>query len=173
MCVIIDTNCLSYVFDRTSDRHADFEPVLKWILCGKGFIVYGGSKYLKELKKAGKYLNIFTMLRHKKKKLVILPTEEVDREENVIKQLITNPDFDDPHLVAMVRVSSCMIICSVDTRSVKFVTNSILYSKGVKPPKYYTGLRNVKLLTDKYVPDKYKPLEKFTKKEQETILSIL
>ncbi len=59
MCIIIDTNAFAPVFDRTSQNHAEFKPVLDWIVSGKGKIVYGGTKYKLELGKAYKYLKLF------------------------------------------------------------------------------------------------------------------
>ena len=55
-----------------------------------------------------------------------------------------------------------MVICSLDARSVDFVTMPKLYPKGVKVPRYYTGLQNTDLLSDKYIDDRYKPLSKMS-----------
>lgn len=34
MCVIVDTNCLASVFERKSEKHPQFAPVLEWIISG-------------------------------------------------------------------------------------------------------------------------------------------
>ena len=61
MCVIVDTNCLASVFERKSEKHPQFAPVLEWIIFGKGKLIYGGSKYIGELmyeNKKGSIINI-------------------------------------------------------------------------------------------------------------------
>ena len=164
MCVIVDTNCFANVFDPNSAKFEEFKPVLDWVLEGKGKFIYGGTKYIEELKKARKFLKFFNVLKSKTNKVVVVDKERVDKEQERISQIITDKDFDDPHLPAIAIVARCQIICSVDTRSVRFVTLPNLYPKGVKIPRYYTGLRNKNLLSDNYIDDRYKPLDKLNKK---------
>lgn len=171
MCVIVDTNCFASVFDTKSAKHAEFSPVLDWILNGKGKLVYGGTKYIQELSKT-KYLKIFNILNSKAKKVIVVDSVKVDEEQKRIESLITDPDFDDPHLPAIVIVSKCEVICTEDTRSVRFVTDGSLYPKGTNIPKYYTSSRNKNLLCDKYINKVYKPLKKCAKKDIETIKPI-
>ncbi|MCC8198229.1 MAG: hypothetical protein LIP06_06550 [Tannerellaceae bacterium] len=161
MCIIIDTNTFANVFNANSVKHEQFKPVLDWIIKGNGKIVYGGSKYMGELKKAVSYLKIFRLL-NQYGKAIKLNDEEVDAEQVKVEELINHPDFDDPHLPAIVIISSCKLICTGDTRSAKFVTNSILYKKKCHVPKYYTSKRNYRLLCDYNIPDKYKS-KKLTK----------
>ena len=168
MCIIVDTNCLSSVFEKTSKNHSEFAPVLDWILSGKGKLVYGGSKYIEELSKVSKFLKIISQLK-KIGKAIVVDRTKVDKEQERIEKEITNTDFDDPHLPAIVIVSKCKIICSSDTRSIKFVTLPQLYPKGIDVPKYYTCKKNANLLCDKYIHDCYKPLKKCSKKEREVL----
>jgi hypothetical protein len=158
MCIIIDTNCFSSVFSRTSANHSEFKPVLNWIVCGHGKAVYGGSKYKEELKTAKHYLKIFRLL-GTYNRLIKVDDNKVDAEQNRVEGIIIHPDFDDPHLAAIVIVSRCKLICSVDTRSIPHVTNRVLYNNQAIP-KYYTGLRNSNLLCDKNIPKKYFPCTK-------------
>lgn len=160
MCVIVDTNTFGPVFDSNNEKHAEFKPVLDWVLHGKGKFVIGGSKYMGELKVAKKYLKIFSILNIYKNKIVKLDDNIVDKEQKRIEGMESNPDFDDPHLPAMVIVSKCQVICSDDSRSIKFVTNPFFYPDKVKIPRYYTGSRNSDLLSDKYIDSRYKPLKK-------------
>lgn len=160
MCVIVDTNTFGPVFNSKNEKHQEFKPVLDWVLYGKGKFVIGGSKYMGELSKAKRYLSLLRTLNMNKNKIVRLDDGQVDNEQKRIEALVTDPDFDDPHLPAMVIVSKCQVICSDDTRSIRFVTDPKLYPDGVKTPKYYTGKRNCDLLSDKYIDDKYKPLNK-------------
>ena len=173
MCIIIDINCLASVFERTSAKHSEFEPVLNWILSGKGKIILGGTKYIEELKKTPKYLKIIRLLGSSSKKVIVIDKNKVDEEQAKIELLIIDKDFDDPHLPAIVIVAKCMLICSDDSRSTKFVTKSEIYPNGVTVPKYYMGLRNINLLCDKYIDGKYKPLIKCNKAEKDLMNIVL
>lgn len=169
MCVIVDTNCIASVFDTNSSKHSEFKPVLDWIVDGKGKLIYGGTKYLQELSKAGKYLKLINLLNSRGKKVIVVDKDKVDQEQARIENLIKDKDFDDPHLPAIAIVAKCMLICSEDSRSVKFVTNTDIYPKEIVVPKYYMGLRNKRLLSDKYIDDTYKPLTKCNKGVRELI----
>ena len=164
MCIIIDTNTFIPVFDSTCSKHDEFKPVLDWIINGKGKIIYGGTTYHKELLRAVKIRKIFSILKSKSNKVVVVDQMLVDNEERRIHNLIPDKDFDDPHLAAIVSVSKCQLICSDDTRSIKYVTRPDIYPKGISTPKYYTGNRNANLLSDEYIDERYKPLNKCSKK---------
>ena len=56
MCLVIDPGCIPKVFDPMNREHTRFIPVWKWINNGKGRMIYGGTKYLKELSHLSKYL---------------------------------------------------------------------------------------------------------------------
>lgn len=150
MPIIIDTNCLANVFNRSSDKHSEYEPVLDWILSGKGLVVLGGTKYLDELKSNSKYLKIISYLKDLKK-VLMGDQQKIDELQAQIEEACPDPDFDDPHLVAIVIDTKCQIICSEDKRSISFVKKPELYPKGMKRPVYYTGAKNKKLLCDKYI----------------------
>lgn len=119
-------------------------------------MVYGGSKYIKELSKCKEVLRIVNKLKLRPSKVVILNKEAVDKEERRIKDYIPAKDFDDPQLAAISIIGKCMLICSRDDRSHKYVKNSKLYPRGTKPPKYYTSKRNANLLNDAYIHPSYK-----------------
>jgi predicted nucleic acid-binding protein len=172
MPIIIDTNCFANVFTKTSVEHAEFEPVLEWIIYGKGMVVYGGTKYKEELKKSGKYLTIFRYLREVGK--VILGSDEnIDAYDESIKTKNIPKEFNDTHLTAIVIETKCRIICSKDTSSVKYVTDKQYFPKHCIPPVYYTSKRNSALLCDKYVDKSLKPLCKINKKQVKRINRIL
>lgn len=162
MCIILDTNCWNSIFQPTSIGYKEFKPVWDWITLGNGKIVYGGSKYMAELGKAPKYMKIFKLLKDRGR-VIRLKDEDVDKEQERIGKIITDPDFDDPHLPAIVIVGKCLLICSADKRSIKFVKKSFLYPKGWKIPKYYMGERNKKLLCDKYIDKSHLPVAKLNK----------
>lgn len=169
MAIIVDANCLSNVFDKTCAEHEDFSPVHDWIIYGKGKLVFGGTKYIEELSKLNRIVKFVNLLKKYKNKVVILDKDLVDTEQQRIEELIEDPDFDDPHIPAMVIISQCRLLCSRDARSERFVLNKQLYPKGVKPPKYYKGKQHSKLLSDKNIPAKYKPLTKLNNNEKDAL----
>lgn len=147
MAIIIDTNCFSRVFCRKNKEHEDFAPVLEWVLHGHGFLVYGGSKYKQELRDCMKFMHFFNMLKTARKAFTF-DDDEIDKLQAEYEKMIQHPDFDDPHLPAIVRVSKCRLICSRDFRSVPFVTDPALYPKRFHVPQYYSSKRDAWLLTD-------------------------
>jgi len=108
MCVIIDTSLASKVF--AEHRGSDYFPLWKWIEDKDGVIVYGGhlqtelykisraKRYLKTLSAAGKA--------HR------MPKDEVDREEKKICEMSRKSD--DPHVLALARLSGARVLCSND-----------------------------------------------------------
>lgn len=173
MAIIIDVNCYHNVFSRTSSEHKKYKPVKDWIIKGKGLLVFGGTKYLKELGKLNKYSKLVWELKNSKK-AVEGDLEVIDKFESKIKEIVSDKDFDDHHLWAIVMVTKCQLICTCDTRSCKFLKNSSFYPKGCIKPSYFTGKpKNKNLLDDKYVNSKYKPLSLINRKEQEKILNSL
>lgn len=172
MAVIIDTNCLANVFSRKTAKHDSFKPVLNWILLGKGIMIYGGTKYKKELSKTNKYLPIIRLLRDVGK-AIEGNDHEIDKYQIKVEELKDDNDFDDPHLPAIVVVTKCRIICSEDTRSIPFVSDGKYYPKGFSTPVYYTSAKNKNLLTDKYVDNSLKPLCKLNKLESDRISKFL
>ena len=50
MCLIIDANCFGCVFNKNAKEHDRFVPVYNWLMSGYGGrLIYGGSKYKKEV----------------------------------------------------------------------------------------------------------------------------
>lgn len=173
MPIIVDANCLSSVFDKTCNDHSEFEPVFDWIINGKGKMIYGGAKYLKELSHCKRILPLINHLKNHKNKVIVLDSKRVDDLQKDIEALVDDPDFDDPHLIAMIAVSGCRLLCSKDERSERFILDKTLYPNGSKPPKYYKSKKNANLLSDSYIPSKYKPSQLLNKDEREVICSYL
>lgn len=173
MCIIIDTNCLSDVFCTDSKNHKRFKPVLDWIIGGIGKMVIGGTKYRDELKKNKKANKFAQVLNMRAQKVIFVNDKKVDKWQEKIERIITHPDFDDPHLPAMAIVGKCQLICTGDTRSVKFVTRPDIYPKGIVVPRYYTSARNKNLLCQDYIDDAYKPYKMCNKKTRESLSSAL
>ena len=158
MCIVIDTNCFSYIFNKTDKSHKNFEPVYNWIIFGKGKLVYGGTKYKEELRKAKKYFGLLKRFKAANK-IVKIDDKKVDAEYKKLEK-IKNADFDDPHLIAIIIESGCRLICSVDKRAYKFIKNKKLYPSSVKPPKIYKKESNKNLLADKNIAAICQPAKK-------------
>ena len=162
MCIIIDSCCFASVFEKRALDHSDFRPVLEWVVAGKGKIVYGGTKYRRELKRAKKYIFFIGELK-RAGKTVELPSQIVDEIENETKQKISHRNFDDQHIVAMIIVSKCRLICTKDKRANPFIKEPSLYPKKFKVPKLYCSSRNANLLRDDYIIEICRPIKKGSK----------
>lgn len=148
MCIVIDTNTLASVFKRDSLNHQDFEPVLDWVYTGKGKIVFGGTKYLDEIKK--NYLGLFLQFK-KAGKAIFIENDIVDNAEILATQTIAHNDFDDQHLVGLLRVSGCKLICSLDARAYTYFRHDLFFTPANKRPKIYSSRANALLLCDKNI----------------------
>lgn len=114
MCIIIDTCALSRVFSKDDNKHKEFAPVLRWIIGGPGFVVYGGSKYFEELGRASHYLSLLTELRRSGRAKVV-DRHAVDSEQAIVEELVP-PSCNDSHIIAIVRASGCRLICTDERR---------------------------------------------------------
>lgn len=167
MCLVLDINSFHCVFNKESDSHEQFKPVYDWIINGSGKLVFGGTKYEEEISKLAKYRRLLAQL-NKLRKIVRVSDEKVDQRELAIKQSCPDPDFDDPHLVALLSVSGCKIFCSEDERSYKYIKRREWYTNGI--PKIYRARsfsRASSLLADKNMVGICLPCRKLTKNERE------
>lgn len=169
MCIIIDTNTLSCVFDSTNKDHDNFKPVLDWIYNGKGIIIFGGTKYLDEIKV--NYLNLFLQFK-KARKAIFVDNIQVDRETDSCSAAIVHKDFDDQHLVGLLKVSGCKLICSGDARAFRYFTHNTFFSPSSKKPKIYSSRVNLDLLVDTNIADVCKPCQ-HTTNAQRTLMTSL
>ena len=92
MCILIDTCRISKVFNYKNVEHYRFEPVKDYIIYGIGKMVYGGSKYKRELfaiKNIGGLLKELKIVR----KIIELCDEDIDYQEMVIEDNNDHPLF--------------------------------------------------------------------------------
>ena len=143
--IIVDANTLSAFSKNTDSLHNDFKPVLDCVRNGYAKLVYGGEKYLAELRKVGSALNLFSEL-NRSRKAIKLDDNEVDTSQKEIEGKITNPAFNDPHIIAIVIVGRCGLICSKDKSAHEFFKQKDLYPKRFRRPSIYSSLRNKNLL---------------------------
>jgi hypothetical protein len=170
MCIVIDTNSFSSVFITTSKDHNEFESVYNWILHQNGKIVYGGNTYRKELEKSKKFIPIFRRLKDKRKAVELPDCQKVDEIERELYLKVKDTKFNDPHIIAIVTVSKCKIVCTKDKESEEFLLNKELYPRGIKPPKIYKKKSNKNLLTNNNIVEICKPSLKLNKDEIAALL---
>lgn len=178
MCIIIDKDTFSPVFSKDSEKHYDFKPVLDWVTKGYGKIVYGGETYNNELKQAHKYTKIFRLLRDAGRAVNISDKEIDEMEDEIKKDLklkleehlkITVTDYDltnvfnDTHIISIVIVSKCRIVCTHDNGLKKFLKIPNFYPDGVDIPKIYSHRVNRNLLNSDNIADACKPCLKLKK----------
>jgi hypothetical protein len=145
MCLVADPPTLVPIFKQADPDHAAFSPVKSWVISGPGKFVIGGSKYRAELNAVRSILPFLTEL-EKRGKIVRKSDAEVDAEERKVKLIEPSSDFDDPHLVALIRLTGCKLICVRDTRSHKFLRATRLYRVAKERPHLYTRAKNANLL---------------------------
>lgn len=150
MCIVIDTNTFSPVFNSSDTHHVEFKPVKRWIIEGKGKIVYGGTEYRKQLRRAVKYFKLFIELK-KEAKIVEIDDDAVDQAQKGVEKLINNPKFNDAHIIGIFITSKCLLLCSNDNKADKFIKDKSLYPRKHKLPKIYRDRKHKKLLCDKNI----------------------
>jgi hypothetical protein len=145
MCIIIDTNTLSSVFDSKSVHHKDFLPIKEWIIKKKGKIIFGGTKLRKETPQ--KYIALYNQLSIVRK-IVRIDDKIVDDEVDRVSKMVSHPDFDDPHIVALLRVSGCKLVCTNEHRAIRFFRHDLFFSPAKNKPRIYKSSRNSSLISD-------------------------
>src|ERR1035438_10317931 len=128
MCLVIDVNTIPLVFDPHKPGHNRFVPIMKWVTDGNGCIVYGGTKYRRELKCMKRYFRLFGQL-HRQGRVVILPNPPIDKYAAELKVRVPAKAFDDEHLVAIIACSSCRIICTDDKAAHLYLKRQDLYPR--------------------------------------------
>jgi hypothetical protein len=152
MCLVIDANTIPLVFDPHKPGHIRFGPVMKWVTDGNGCIVYGGTKYRRELKGMKRYFRLFGQFQ-RQGRVVILPNRPIDKYAAELKVKVPAKAFDDEHLVAIVAYSNCRVICTDDKTAYPYLKRQDLYPKHIKRPKIYNAPRHFKLCCEKNIVD--------------------
>ncbi len=147
MCIVVDANTFSKVFNPKDNKFADFEPMRAWILSGPGKLVYGGTKYLEELTKANKFLPLFAALKAGRK-AVEIDRAAVDTECSRVEKLRTCTSFDDPQIVASVSAAAVGLL-TTDDKGLRDAIKSreIINAIGFRP-RIYSRPSNKSLLTN-------------------------
>jgi hypothetical protein len=153
MCLVIDTCCLAMVFQGDNRRHREFVPVLRWIH-GRGCMIYGGTKYNRELRAITDILGLVIEL-SKQRRTVQIPTATVDTIAAALKARFPERAFNDEHIVALVIASRCRVVCTDDTGAISYLRRTDVFQPypNVKRPSIYRGARNGRLCCDRYITD--------------------
>ena len=151
MCAIIDPPIMTSLFSETDQHHSDFAPLKRWLLSKFGKIIVGGTKYKKELSFMRSVLGVLAEF-ERSGKILRVPDSEVDAEVEILLKIYGGKDFDDPHLVALVRLTKCRIVCLRDVRARRHLLDVKFYGGSAKlRPKLYTRARNSNLLCERNV----------------------
>lgn len=145
MCIVVDINTLAPVFDESCGLHSDFVYVKNWIEAGRGYLVFGGTKFKQELGNS-KYLRLIRLLKDAGR-AVAVRDDVVDAEEARVKDQTEGTDCDDQHIIALLGVSRCPLVCSLDKSSYKHIRNRSLYPPGMPRVKIYSSKKNQSLLS--------------------------
>jgi hypothetical protein len=150
--IVLDTNAFHSVFDPASSDHAEFFPVLHWIRKQNyACFVYGGTTYKNELSKMPKYLKLISEYK-KTGKFIEINTQLIDNDVNRLKEICTEADFDDEHIVAILNISGCMLVCTKDSKAMPYIKRRDFYSDR-KIRKIYSNANNKNLLSKTNIVD--------------------
>jgi len=155
MCIVADPPTFVPIFKVDSANHSDFQPIKNWVLRGGGRFVIGGSKYRKELNGLRSVLPLIAELA-RMNKIIRRPDNEVDAEEAVVKRIVPSSDFDDEHLVALIRLTGCRVVCTSDLRSHKYFKSDALFPNRADRPSIYSEATHSHLLCNGNIPKAYK-----------------
>lgn len=172
MCIVIDVNTVHSVFNPDCANHVHFKAVLDWIVTGRGKIVCGGTRYFEELAKLQKYIRVINLLKSAGK-VVLVNDADVDRKAEELKKICADNDFDDPHIVALLIVSGCKLVCSQDARSYPYLRKAEWYPAAAARPKIYcsrSSRRAGSILADKNIASICLPCERLKKEKADQLL---
>ena len=150
MCVVADPPTFIPMFKPSDAEHAEFAPVAQWVMKGAGKFVIGGSTYRTQLRAVSSIVGVLLEL-EKLGKVLRYSDVDVDPERCTPNGLSGSEYFDDAHLVALVRLTKCKVVCVRDKRSHKFLRASHLYQSPKDRPKLYTREKNKSLLCPKNI----------------------
>ncbi|WP_417463205.1 hypothetical protein [Kordiimonas sp.] len=161
---------MSKVFNEDDAHHDLFKPVKDWIINGNGRMVVGGTKYDEELAHFKRMRRLFILLRQAGKIIRLSPEDcaRVDELADTLKEKEPAPDFDDPHIVALLVVSGCLIVCTYETRAIPYFKRTEWYRNAQCVPKVYgrnSKARAKQILCCRNIADICKPNVKLTKEQ--------
>jgi len=143
MCIVIDANVLSMVFEAENQKHVDFKSIKIWIHKRQGFLIYGGKKYKEEL--AANYRKLFNTLRDAGMAIPINDRVIEDAEKRIVNAT-KGTDCNDQHIIALLSCSGCWLLASLDRKAYPHFRNRGLYPPNMPKVRIYSSARNANLL---------------------------
>jgi hypothetical protein len=124
MCLIVDANLASLVFGEPA--HSDFQPIIVWLTSPRenGRLVFGG-RLANELNKVNAARRFVRALQQAGRARFI-PMVVIEAESNSLRAVCVS---NDPHVIALARVSGARILCSRDKALHQDFSNTKLVSR--------------------------------------------
>jgi hypothetical protein len=119
MCLIIDTN-IAHKFE---EPHQDVQPIVRWLLGKhkkKPPRAVIGRQLREELNNAGEGIRRFLQTLGRAGRLLDIDNDVVTAEQTEVEALLERNNIrgaDDPHVLALARVSGSRLLASQDSRS--------------------------------------------------------
>lgn len=145
MPIVIDSNTFAMVFDPNNALHSEFVAVKDWITRGDGFLLFGGTKFMKEMGQSPSRLRVIRRLKERGEAIEI-ETAIVDKLEEIIIKKTRQTKCNDQHIIALLAAARCHLLCSLDTESFPFIKEKTLYPRGMNQVRIYSSSKNKKLL---------------------------
>jgi hypothetical protein len=123
MCLIVDANLASLVFGEP--LHDDFRPIIDWLTSPNknGKLVVGGHLAV-ELNRLGRARRFIRSLQQAGRARFI-PEDVTKQETNRVSSMC---ESNDPHIIALAKISGARLLCSRDTTLHRDFTNPELIS---------------------------------------------
>ncbi|MCJ7720319.1 MAG: hypothetical protein MUO36_02505 [Candidatus Hadarchaeum sp.] len=154
MGIVIDADCFHALFNERNKLHSKFKPVRSLIEEGRLVMVYGGAMYLKQMEDARVTDAVANWWRIGRAKRVC--HKSVDENERGLINSIgyhrtKKGKFNDHHLIAIVIVSKCRLVCTKERDNNDHLTRRQHYPRGCHVPFLFTNRTNPRLLSRKGV----------------------
>jgi hypothetical protein len=123
---------------------------MQWVNSQKGAcFVYGGKKYKTEMRNMVKYLDLIDELKKLENLLRLKRTWWIEDAAR-LKGICNDTAFNDEHIVAILNVSGCKLVCTKDTSAMSYIKTKDFYSDK-KRPQIYSGARSKNVLKSIYI----------------------
>lgn len=141
MLLIVDTNCISKTL--CASPSDDFRPVLAALRTGKKKIAVGGTKLKQEYARLKEIWGYLISLEQAGRAVLVLD-RKVDEEQAIVEKSLPLVS-DDPHIIALARVSGARLLCSHDKALHQDFTNVAIVPR--PKGKVYQDAHHAHLLT--------------------------
>lgn len=145
MHIVIDADVFSTIVNIRERNHAEFQPLIDYVVRGEGVLAYGGTTYGKQLNGHREFREFLVELGRSGKSIEV----KKDHVDGVQDFLELNFRGNDHHIVAIVIVKACEIVSSFDLglhklidkcyqpASRQLIRNNCINLGHLKKPKIY------------------------------------